>query len=316
MGDVKGGFASIGECMIELSGNSGDQWRMGFAGDTLNTAWYMRALTDQSYPVEYVSAFGEDDFSQKQRDFFQSHAIGTAHSPTIKGVHPGLYAITLSGAERSFTYWRSDAAARRLASDRDALKSSLSGRDIIYFSGISVAVVFPEHRAGFFEVLRECRAEGSRIAFDPNFRHQLWPDRKVAQETISEAMKLADIALPTFPDEQALFGDKDAEACAQRIQELGVKEIVVKDGTEPALVLVNGARALVPSVKADAVDTTGAGDSFNGGYLAARLKGLSPMEAAQKGHAVAARVVEIRGALAPMETARAAFEAASTASKT
>lgn len=307
MGDVKGGFASIGECMIELSGNRGDQWRMGFAGDTLNTAWYIRALTDETYPVDYITAFGEDDFSRKQLAFLHSNGIGTANSPIIKGAHPGLYAITLDGAERSFTYWRNDAAARRLATDRDALKASLAGRDIIYFSGISIAVVFPEHRNVFFDVLRECRAEGSKIAFDPNFRHQLWPDREVAKKTISEAMQLTDIALPTFPDEQALFGDKDARACAERLQGLGVKEIVVKDGTEPALIITDGTQDLVPSIKANAIDTTGAGDSFNGGYLAARLKGFEPIEAAKKAHAVAARVVETQGALAPMDIARAAF---------
>ncbi|MCI0999701.1 MULTISPECIES: sugar kinase [Ochrobactrum] len=301
------GFASIGECMIELSGGEGDQWRMGFAGDTLNTAWYVRALTDRAFPVDYVSAFGEDNFSQKQRVFFSSNGIGIAHSPVIAGVHPGLYAITLSGAERSFTYWRSDAAARRLASDRAALEQSLSGRDIIYFSGISIAIVLPEHRETFFDVLRQCRAAGSRIAFDPNFRHQLWPDRKAAQEIISEAMRLADIALPTFPDEQALFGDTNAEACAERLISLGVKEVVVKDGTEPALVAAGGEQTLVPAVFANAVDTTGAGDSFNGAYLVARMEGLSPVEAAQKAHAVAARVVETRGALTPMETARAAY---------
>ncbi|MCK1978060.1 PfkB family carbohydrate kinase, partial [Jeotgalicoccus huakuii] len=88
--------------------------------------------------VEYVTAFGEDSFSQKQRVFLTSNGIGIAHSPIIDGLHPGLYAITLNGAERSFTYWRSDAAARRLASDREALEKSLTGRDIIYFSGISV----------------------------------------------------------------------------------------------------------------------------------------------------------------------------------
>src|SRR5690606_23249229 len=149
--------------------------------------------------------------------------------------------------------------------------------DIIYFSGISIAVILPEHRETFFDVLRECRAAGSRIAFDPNFRHQLWLDRKVAQEIISEAMRIADIALPTFPDEQALFGDKDADACADRLTALGVKEIVVKDGTAPALLVADGERVLVPSVAAQAVDTTGAGDSFNGAYLPARLNGLSPV---------------------------------------
>lgn len=301
------GFASIGECMIELSGENGDQWRMGFAGDTLNTAWYVRALTEQDFPVDYISGFGEDDFSEKQRKFLSTNGIGIAHSPIIAGLQPGLYAITLDGAERSFTYWRSEAAARHLASDRQALEKSLEGRDIIYFSGITLAIVWPEHRTTFLDVLSKARANGARIAFDPNFRAKLWPDRAVAQDLISRAMQLCDIALPTFPDEQALFGDQDMDACAARIAALGVKEIVVKDGTEPALILAEGKRTHVAAVKADAVDTTGAGDSFNGSYLAARIAGLSPIDAVRKAHAVAARVVETRGALTAMEIARKAY---------
>ncbi len=305
------GFASIGECMIELSGENGDQsgnqWRMGFAGDTLNTAWYVRALTEQNFPVDYITAFGEDDFSQKQRQFLTANGIGIGHSPIIAGLHPGLYAITLDGAERSFTYWRSESAARHLASDHKALQQSLAGRDIIYFSGITLAIIWPEHRTTFFDMLDECRQNGARIAFDPNFRAKLWPDHALAKDLIRQAMRLCDIALPTFPDEQALFGDQDMDACAARIAELGVGEIVVKDGTEPALIVKDGERTRVAAVKAHAVDTTGAGDSFNGSYLAARLASLSPIDAAGKAHAVAARVVETRGALTPMEAARKSY---------
>lgn len=302
-----GGFVSIGECMIELSGGDNDQWRMGFAGDTLNTAWYVRALTENDYPVDYVTAFGDDAFSAKQRAFFAEHAIGTAQSAIIPGARPGMYAITLTGAERSFTYWRNDAAARRLASDPAALAASLHGRDMIYFSGITLAILMPDNRDSFFEILRQSRKAGARVVFDPNYRPQLWADKATAQAMVSEAMRNSDIALPTFPDEQALFGDATPDACAERLAALGVKEIVVKDGTEPALVLVDGVKTLIPSVPAQALDTTGAGDSFNGGYLSARLAGKSPVEAAKLAHRVAAKVVEYRGALAPMDAARTAF---------
>ena len=161
---------------------------------------------------------------------------------------------------------------------------------------------------GFFsQPFGQVSAQIRRLAMDLAAEMMTRPDRKAAQEIISEAMRLADIALPTFPDEQALFGDTNAEACAERLISLGVKEVVVKDGTEPALVAAGGEQTLVPAVFANAVDTTGAGDSFNGAYLVARMERLSPVEAAQKAHAVAARVVETRGALTPMETARAAY---------
>ncbi|MGN7770594.1 sugar kinase [Phyllobacterium sp. 22552] len=302
-----GGFAAIGECMIELSGANGDQWRMGFAGDTLNTTWYVRALTKTEYPVDYVTAFGDDPFSMKQRAFLNENGIQTANSPIIAGARPGLYAISLTGAERSFTYWRNDAAARQLADDTEALAQSLAGREIVYFSGITMGILSPKNRENVLNAVKNAREQGSLIVFDANYRPRLWENADTAQQVLSDAFRVTDIALPTFPDENALFGDATPDHTADRIAGFGVGEIVVKDGTEPALVVADGRRTNVPATIAKAVDTTGAGDSFNGGYIASRLAGLDPVKAAASAHRVAARVVEFHGALAPMSEARAAF---------
>lgn len=301
------GFASVGECMIELSGQNDMQWHMGFAGDTLNTAWYVRALMHPEFIVDYITAFGDDAFSNQQIAFMKENGINTDKSPIIKGARPGLYAITLTGAERSFTYWRNDSAARRLAENPAHLLASLKNRKMIYFSGITLAIILPEHRQSFLDIISTCRSNGSLIAFDPNFRASLWSDHELARELMTKAMLNTDIALPTLPDEQALFGDADGQACAQRLKALGVREIIVKDGTDPAIVQFEDNQSLVPSVKASAIDTTGAGDSFNGGYLAARLNRLAPVEAAMQAHKVAARVVECRGALMPMQVAHDLF---------
>jgi 2-dehydro-3-deoxygluconokinase len=307
--DFMSGFAAIGECMIELSGANGDQWRMGFAGDTLNTTWYVRALTDPDFAVDYVTAFGDDPFSVKQRSFLRENGINTAHSPIIVGARPGLYAITLTGAERSFTYWRNDAAARHLADDPDALAKSLDGRQIIYFSGITMGILSPRSRQNVLNAVSNARRQGSHIVFDANYRPRLWENTETAKQVLSNAFHVTDIALPTFPDENALFGDATPADTAKRIASYGVREIVVKDGTEPALVVTGDTRTAVPASRARAVDTTGAGDSFNGGYIAARLANLDPVTAAAHAHKVAARVVEFHGALAPMDEARKAFKA-------
>ncbi len=301
------GFAAIGECMIELSGASGDQWRMGFAGDTLNTTWYVRALADPNFAVDYVTAFGDDPFSIKQRAFLRDHGINTAHSPIIVGARPGLYAITLTGSERSFTYWRNDSAARHLADDPDALARSLEGRRIIYFSGITMGILSPKSRQNVLNAVSNARRQGSLIVFDANYRPRLWENAETAKQVLSNAFHVTDIALPTFPDENALFGDTTPTDTAHRLSSYGVKEIVVKDGTDPALVIADGVTTQVPAARAEAVDTTGAGDSFNGGYIAARLANLDPVTAAARAHKVAARVVEFHGALAPMDEARKAF---------
>ena len=303
---ARNGIASIGECMIELSGQSGPDWRMGFAGDTFNTLWALHALSD-GRPATYVSAFGDDPFSQGQIGFFAENGIGIGSSPVIPGARPGLYAITLTGAERSFTYWRGDAAARQLASDPGSLSKSLENQALVYFSGITLAILDEAARKTLLAEVAKARAAGSMIAVDPNYRPRLWRSREEAQAVIIEALGTTDIALPTFPDEQMLFGDETPLATASRLGRI-VGEVVVKNGEAPALVAQAQTLREVPAIHvARPLDTTGAGDSFNGGYLAARLAGLGPADAAHRAHRVAAAVVQVRGALAPFETLRAAF---------
>ena len=300
------GVASIGECMLELSGQAGPNWRMGFAGDTFNTLWTLHALSGER-PATYVSAFGDDPFSRDQIGFFAQNGIGIGASPVISGARPGLYAITLTGAERSFTYWRADAAARQLASDPDLLVKSLENQALVYFSGITLAILEDAARKTLLAAVAKAGKAGSLIAFDPNYRPRLWKTREDAQAAILDALAVTDIALPTFPDEQMLFGDEAPRATAERLAKL-VGEVVVKNGEQPALIAENGTLWDVAAIHVTApVDTTGAGDSFNGAYLAARLAGHSPADAVLRAHRVAAAVVQVRGALAPFETLRAAF---------
>lgn len=300
------GVASIGECMLELSGQAGPNWRMGFAGDTFNTLWTLHALSGER-PATYVSAFGDDPFSRDQIGFFAQNGIGIGASPVISGARPGLYAITLTGAERSFTYWRADAAARQLASDPQLLAKSLENQALVYFSGITLAILDGAARETLLAAVAKAGKAGSLIAFDPNYRPRLWKTREDAQAAILDALAVTDIALPTFPDEQMLFGDEAPRATAERLAKL-VGEVVVKNGEQPALIAENGTLWDVAAIHVTApVDTTGAGDSFNGAYLAARLAGHSPADAVLRAHRVAAAVVQVRGALAPFETLRAAF---------
>jgi 2-dehydro-3-deoxygluconokinase len=302
------GIVSIGECMLELSGRGGEDWRLGFAGDTLNTLWTLRALTGPERAANYISAFGDDPFSKDQIAFLDANDIGIGESPIIAGARPGLYAITLTGSERSFTYWRSDSAARQLASDPKRLTKSLKNQSLVYFSGITLAILEPDARKLLFDAVGSARRAGSLIAFDANYRPRLWSSPEAAREAIDEALSITDVALPTFPDEQNLYGDPSPDTTASRLAAAGVKEIVVKNGELPATIRHGETTAAVDAVHvASPVDTTGAGDSFNGSYLAARLAGLPPPQAARKAHAVAAAVVQVRGALAPYETLRAAF---------
>src|SRR5690606_35255228 len=132
-GLVQHRFVSIGECMIEMSGGEDRQYRLGYAGDTLNTAWYMRALLPDDWSVDYVTALGEDRYSADIRTFLDTHGINTAHIRTVPDRRPGLYLIHQEKGDRHFTYWRDTSAARLQAEDKDVLKSALDGAAVIYF---------------------------------------------------------------------------------------------------------------------------------------------------------------------------------------
>lgn len=296
------GIASVGECMIELSGADAGLWRMGFAGDTLNTLWGLKAVLGDA-EASYVSAFGDDRFSRDQIAFLAANGIGIGASPVIPGARPGLYAITLHGAERSFTYWRSDSAARRLAEDPARLEASLRERQLIYFSGITLAILPPEGRNTLISLARSARQGGKTVAFDPNIRPRLWAGREEMLSTISAAAATASIVLPGFDDEAAHFGDGSIGETIARYRRLGAGDIVLKDGARGATLAIGGEQFHVPAhPAAEVVDTTSAGDSFNGGYLMRLAAGDRPVDAARFASRLASAVIGHPGALIGRET--------------
>lgn len=292
-------FVSVGECMIEMSGGEDRMYRQGFAGDTLNTAWYMRALLPEGWGVDYVTALGDDIYSKDMRDFIGAAGIGTGHIQEIAGKRPGLYMIHQAGGDRHFTYWRGQSAAKLMADEPEALDRAFAGAATVYFSGITLAILAPKARGKLMKCIVKARDAGAEIVFDTNLRPALWTSPKIMASTLTAAATISDIVLPTHPDEAPLFGDASPEATADRYLELGVREVVVKNGGEPAFVATaDGVRESIAATKAEkVVDATGAGDSFNSGYLSARARGADPVTAVKAGHKVAGVVIGYKGAL-------------------
>jgi 2-dehydro-3-deoxygluconokinase len=296
--------ACIGECMIELNQRDPAALALAFGGDTLNTAVYLARVNPRPrLTVDYVTALGDDPYSDAMIVMWQAEDLGTDTVIRLPGKLPGLYLIRIDEqGERRFFYYRSAAAARELFSDAATLPllASLSDYDLLYFSAITLSILSDAARERFFAALVAARAKGCRIAFDSNFRPAGWPDRAVARAVIGRFLTCVDIALPTFDDEALLFGDSDAEATARRYAQAGVKEIAVKLGPAGCLVDEGGRQQLVAVARTvKPVDTTAAGDSFNAGYLSFRLAGRSSHEAALAGHRLAAVKIGHRGAIIP-----------------
>lgn len=292
-------FVSIGECMVELApSGGGDNYALGFAGDTLNTAWYLRRLLPDDWQVDYVTAVGEDAISQRMIDFLSSAGLGTDHVQRIADKTVGLYLIELRDGERSFAYWRSDSAAKRMCETPALIDAALDGAEIAYFSGITLGILSADDRVHLLESLGKARAKGTRIAFDPNLRPKLWPDVETMCRAVMEAAAVSDIALPSHEDEATFFGDADLDATAKRYRAAGVTTVLVKNGADEMMSLTEAGRATHAVKPATSViDTTAAGDSFNAGFFAAYLQNAPFAEAVEAGAALAARVIGKRGAL-------------------
>jgi 2-dehydro-3-deoxygluconokinase len=297
-----GRIVSIGEAMIEMSGGQDGRYRMGFAGDTLNTAYYLRARLGADWSVDYLTAIGDDIYSSQMREHIAGFGIGTGHIREIPGKRAGLYMIHQQDGDRHFTYWRDTSAAKLLADDEKALEAALDGADMIYFSGITLAILSPEARNRLFDMIGKFRNAGAMVGFDPNIRPALWSGKDAIRDALTKAANISTIVLPTHEDEVPYFSDADDEATAQRYRDAGAEEVVVKNGGDPALVVTANGSWRVGTTKAEkVVDATGAGDSFNGGYLAARLSGVEPEGAAKAGHATAGTVIGHHGAIVPKE---------------
>jgi 2-dehydro-3-deoxygluconokinase len=298
-------IAAIGEVMVELSpfptadSNGRETMALSFAGDTYNTSVYMARL---GVTTDYVTNLGQDPYSEQIMQRMTNENIGTSMIKQLPGRSPGLYIIrNTPDGEREFFYWRKEAPARELFATQesaDLLCQKLVHCKCVYLSGITLAIIGEKSRDILYNSLHKLRQQGVIIAFDSNYRPRLWRDKFEAQQAMLSMMEYTDIALLTLDDEQLLWGDDSIAGCKQRYAAFNLAELVLKRGADDAIIITPNAeiRVPVPPVQG-VVDTTGAGDTFNAGYLAGRLLNKSLEESAQQGIRCAGIIIRHRGAI-------------------
>jgi len=296
----------FGECMIELRGQVFGTMQQGFGGDTLNTAIYLaRLCRDQDIQVSYATALGIDVFSDHMIAAWQAEGIDTSLVSLLSNHMPGLYAIQVDpSGERHFFYWRDTSTARSyFEAPSTPLEDMTSEVSLFYFSGISLAILPPEGRERLLATAGRVRANEGMVVFDNNFRPRLWPKIAEARAIYDRTYALSNMVLITLDDEMALRGETDADRALAEVLALGVPEVVVKRGVQPTLVRIAGTPPLAVPVEdvPRVVDTTAAGDSFAGAYLAMRLTGIPPAASARAANRMAGVVIQHPGAIIPAE---------------
>jgi 2-dehydro-3-deoxygluconokinase len=301
MSDQRTRIVCVGEVLVELSRGADGRYGIACSGDTFNTAVY---LAREGIDVGYASALGEDPYSEGVIALAMAENINCDLILRAPGRMPGLYLIdTDPGGERRYYYWRENSPARDLFElpDWSRVAEALLNARLVYFSGVTLSLYSNVGLGRFLAVLEMARQNGVKVAFDGNFRPRAWKGDMARTRTVfMEALKRTDVALPTFDDEAVLWGDPSPTATVERIQAFGVTEIAVKNGASAALVVAEGQleHVPVPDVVIP-IDTMGAGDAFNAGYLAARLSGESATVATLAGHRLAAAVIRHQGAILP-----------------
>jgi 2-dehydro-3-deoxygluconokinase len=290
--------ACIGECMIELKQAEGGLYSRGFGGDTLNTAVYLARL---GVGVDYITALGDDPMSDEMIAGWAAEGVGTGRVARLKGKLPGLYMIqTDEFGDRRFFHWRDSAAARSLMDlpETGDILDSFATYDLVYLSAITLSIFDPQGRTKLFEALHRARKHGARVAFDTNFRARGWPDPDVARAVFDDAFAASDIVLASTEDLLPLYPCESDEQLMARIP---CGEAVLKVLQPGSIVRFDGVSRQVKAepVTRPVVDTTAAGDSFAAAYIASRLAGAEPVEAAQAGHRLGGVVVGYPGAIIP-----------------
>jgi len=295
----------IGEALIELRRGADGAFTAACAGDSFNTAVY---LARAGLSVGFATALSDDPYSDSivalaAAEGLRANLILRAPGrlPALSLVEPG------QSGERVSRVWGEGAPARDLFELPDWMRiaQSLVAARLIYFSGITLSLYSNNGLGRLFAALEIARQQGAKVAFDGNFRPAGWKGNLARTRTVfMEALKRVDIALPAFDDEAVLWGDPSPESTVARLQAFGVSEIVVKNGPNSALLATSQGLEFVPVPQIlKPVDPTAAGDGFNAGYLAARLSGSEPAQAAGAAHRLAGDIINHAGALLPRSAA-------------
>ena len=290
----------FGESMLEVKIEQYPKARFSYGGDAYNSAYY---LALQGNNVYFMSSIGSDKPSQRLLQQWKKDGVKTDFVHVSKQKKLGLYCIeTDSSGERSFSYWRDNSASRYffLEADTKQLLTQFNRGDWFYFSLISLAMLKEQSRAGFITFIKALRQQGVSLAFDNNYRPELWESQALACDYLDQVLPLIHMYLPSVADEMALRDATQKSVLAQ-LSALKIAEIVVKNGADSCHLYTSSGHYRYQFESVVAIDSTAAGDSFNAGYISARLNKKSAQAAVESGCQLASQVIKHPGAIVPAD---------------
>ena len=284
----------LGEPLVEFVRQDDGTYRQGFGGDTSNAAI---AAARQGASVGYLTALGRDRFGDAVMELWASEGVDAAAVRRAPDAPTGIYFVDPDPEGRFFTYYRAGSAASRYGPD-DLDAHALRKARVLHLSGITLAVS-ARLRAAALRAAEIVRDAGGTVSLDTNLRLKLW-DAEEARRITDQTMELAGIAITSIDDSAHLTGLDDPDQIIAHYQGMGPEIVLVTLGAEGARLGFGPERASIPPAHSEPIDSTGAGDSFSGAFLAYWRETGDPVEAATRAAKVAAGTVSGLGAVAPI----------------
>ena len=296
MTDSRIDLLCIGEPLGEFNATRGEggAFQFGHGGDTSNCAV---AAARQGLKVAYAGALGDDMAGRSIRDLWAREGIDDTYVTTHPSAATGLYFVDHGESGHVFSYLRAGSAAS-LYGPRDLPREAIASARIVQASGISQAISASACDA-VFEAFALAREAGAITAYDTNLRLKLWPLTR-ARAIIHAACAMADIVLPGLDDAALLTGLSDPDAIADVYLRLGAKVVALTLGAEGSLVATTERRERLVPIRVAAVDATGAGDCYDGAFLAEYLRTGDAFAAGAYANVAAALSTEGYSAVAPL----------------
>jgi 2-dehydro-3-deoxygluconokinase len=291
----------MGEPMLEFNQQPADpdgrvHFLQGHGGDTSNVAI---AAARSGARVGYVTALGEDAGGEAFLELWRREGVDATTVRTNPQAPTGIYFVTHNERGHHFTFYRTGSAAARYTS-ADLPVDAIQATKVLHVSGISQAISETACDA-VFAAIEAARAAGVQVSYDTNLRLRLWPAQRAAA-VMHAAIARSDLVFPSLEDAEVLTGLHEADAIADFYLEL-CPTVLLKLGKDGVLVCTRDKRERLPGHQVQAVDATGAGDTFAGAFLARHVAGEGPFEAARYANAAAALSTTGYGAVAPIPSA-------------
>lgn len=290
-------IVAIGEAMVEFNqvkGGDGRSYLQGFGGDTSNA---MIAAARQGARCAYFTRIGGDNFGKQLLDLWQAEGVDASLVGVDADAFTGIYFVHHGELGHSFSYRRKGAAAGAMT-PADLPVEAIQQARFLHVSGISQAISTSATDA-VSRAIAIARQAGVRVSYDPNLRLSLWSLER-ARAVITETMAQSDEFLPSVDDLRLVCGLSHPHDILAWAHAHGARTVVLKLGSDGALVSMGQAVTEIAAQKVTALDATGAGDCFDGAYLARRAAGEGPVAAARWASAAAALATTGYGAVAPL----------------